>query len=226
TDIVNLQAQCNLLFITNPTDIPASNNSFTMRSSSGDSGASGGGSSGGGSAGSNPICKLFQLRRQTGSAGQEQLWKVIDAVRHDDGKECSIFIFDKKIAEKLHKPKRKETVSEVLRREIRYLERFKHPKLLQIWHPVEECNENLAFATEPVWGSLANFLGNHERIAQPVPSELKVNEALKYLHSTQKVIHGNLNLGSVLITKRGCWKLSGLGFVEKSSSSHVSAYDT
>ena len=53
--------------------------------------------------------------------------------------EASVFVFDKKIADKLHKPRRREAVAEILRREVKYLERFKHPKCLQIWHPLEEC---------------------------------------------------------------------------------------
>lgn len=47
--------------------------------------------------------------------------------------ECSIFIFEKRCAEKLHKPKRKETVTEILRNSIKQLERFRHPKVIMIW---------------------------------------------------------------------------------------------
>lgn len=43
--------------------------------------------------------------------------------------ECSIFIFEKRCAEKLHKPKRKETVTEILRNSVKQLERFRHPKV-------------------------------------------------------------------------------------------------
>lgn len=89
--------------------------------------------------------------------------------------EVSVFVFEKKTAEKLHKPKRKETVAEVLRGSVRQLERFRHPKILQVRnakrsntfmemqffqvvHPVEECGDTLAFASEPVLASLANIL--------------------------------------------------------------------
>jgi len=33
--------------------------------------------------------------------------------------------------------------------------------------------ESLAFATEPVFASLANVIGHHENMPSPVPSELK-----------------------------------------------------
>lgn len=72
--------------------------------------------------------------------------------------ECSVFLFEKRSAEKLHKPKRKETVTELLRASVKQLERFRHPKILNIIHTVEECPDTLAFATEPVLASLANIL--------------------------------------------------------------------
>ncbi|KAH9363289.1 hypothetical protein HPB48_006395 [Haemaphysalis longicornis] len=53
--------------------------------------------------------------------------------------EASVFVFEKRVAEKLHKPKRKETVTEILRFSVRQLDRFKHPKLLTIYHPIEEA---------------------------------------------------------------------------------------
>lgn len=71
-------------------------------------------------------------------------------------------MFEKRSAEKLHKPKRKETVTEILRSSVRQLERFRHPKILHVLHPIEECSETLAFASEPVFASLANILAFQE----------------------------------------------------------------
>ncbi|CAH0546719.1 unnamed protein product [Brassicogethes aeneus] len=76
--------------------------------------------------------------------------------------ECSVFLFEKRQAEKLHKPKRKETVTEILRASVRQLERFRHPKILHVVHGIEECAETLAFASEPVYSSLANILAFHQ----------------------------------------------------------------
>ena len=53
--------------------------------------------------------------------------------------DASVFIFEKRIADKLHKPRRRETVAEILRREVQQLQRIKHPKVLQVLHSVEEC---------------------------------------------------------------------------------------
>lgn len=43
--------------------------------------------------------------------------------------ECSVFIFEKKVAEKLHKPRRKETITELLKSSVKTLERFRHPRV-------------------------------------------------------------------------------------------------
>ena len=72
--------------------------------------------------------------------------------------EASVFLFDKRTADKLHKPRRKETISEMLRHGVRQLERCRHPRLLHVLHSVEETSDTLAFATEPVATSLGNAL--------------------------------------------------------------------
>lgn len=46
--------------------------------------------------------------------------------------EVSIFLFDKRSVEKLHKPKRRETVTDILRAGAARMERYSHPKLLQV----------------------------------------------------------------------------------------------
>lgn len=77
--------------------------------------------------------------------------------------ECSLFLFDKKIVEKFTKPRRKEMVSEVLRKDYHYLTRFHHPKLLQVWNTFEEsawvdcpcqhclCWNALSFLARKLW---------------------------------------------------------------------------
>ena len=40
-------------------------------------------------------------------------------------------------------------------------------------HPLEESRDCLAFATEPVYCSLANALGRHENMPQPVPKHIR-----------------------------------------------------
>ncbi|XP_031640158.1 SCY1-like protein 2 isoform X1 [Contarinia nasturtii] len=200
---------------------------------------------------SNPIVQHFEISKQTACAGPELIWKIHDGFKKSDGRECSIFIFEKRCAEKLHKPKRKETVTEILRNSIKQLERFRHPKILQIIHPVEECPETLAFATEPIFASLANILAYQEscstvqtgppstgashiqppgQIQRPAHAKeysfldmelryglLQITEALTFLHYSGHVIHRNVCPSSILVTKRGTWKLSGLEFTERAN---------
>lgn len=85
-----------------------------------------------------------------------------------------MYFFDKRVAEKLHKPRRKETIAEILRFSGRQLDRFRHPKILTLIHPVEETADTLAFATEPVLGSLANVLGYLEdRLPQNLATSIR-----------------------------------------------------
>ncbi|XP_037901135.1 SCY1-like protein 2 isoform X3 [Glossina fuscipes] len=201
----------------------------------------------------NPIKQYFDIGKQIACAGPELVWKIHEAFRKSDGKECSIFIFEKRIAEKLHKPRRKETVTELLKTSVKTLERFRHPKILQILHTVEESAETLAFAAEPIYASLANILAFHEsktyenvvpppttsgnsplnQNSVPMPHKpshaknyqfldielkygfLQLVEALSYLHYSGHVIHRNVCPSSILVTKRGTWKLSGLEFIER-----------
>ncbi|XP_066155262.1 SCY1-like protein 2 isoform X2 [Euwallacea fornicatus] len=190
----------------------------------------------------NPITNHYDVGKQIANAGPEFVWKIYEAYRKSDGKECSVFVFEKRCAEKLHKPKRKETVTEILRNSIKELEIYRHPKLLHVLHSIEECDNTLAFASEPVYASLANIFAFQESVVatsspggtQQPPSKpgllqreynfldiehkyglLQITEALSFLHFTGHVIHKNVCPASILVTKRGTWKLAGMEFIEK-----------
>ncbi|XP_043286270.1 SCY1-like protein 2 isoform X2 [Venturia canescens] len=201
---------------------------------------------------SNPIWSEFEVRSHTpaATAGPEHAWRIFDAYRKSDQQEVSVFVFEKRSVEKLIKPRRKETITEILRGCPRFLEEYRHPKLLQVITPVKECAETLAFATEPVLGSLANVLAYMEQSAmltnqtsnsianqqnphqnpghRPVMVKqydmlameikyglIQITEALAFLHYNCKVIHRNVCPSSIIITKKGTWKLSGLDFIER-----------
>ncbi|XP_058463904.1 SCY1-like protein 2 isoform X2 [Malaya genurostris] len=197
----------------------------------------------------NPITQYFEIGKQIACAGPELVWKIHEGYRKTDGKECSIFVFEKRTAEKLHKPKRKDLVTEILRASVKQLERFRHPKILQIMHTVEESSETLSFATEPVIASLANVLayqesagtvpgppstGASQQIQNTTPASrpthakeysfldielkygiLQITEALSFLHYSGQLIHRNVCPSSILITKKGTWKLAGFEFTER-----------
>ncbi|KAJ8737244.1 hypothetical protein PYW07_000515 [Mythimna separata] len=110
----------------------------------------------------NPILEYFEVGSESSTAGPGLIWRVHDAYRKSDGKECSVFVFDKRIAEKLYKPKRKETMLDSIRICIMAMEKQRHPKMLQIIHALEEGTTTIAFASEPVLASLHNILNWHE----------------------------------------------------------------
>ncbi|XP_011874672.1 PREDICTED: SCY1-like protein 2 isoform X2 [Vollenhovia emeryi] len=196
-----------------------------------------------------PIRNTYEIGKQSATAGPENVWRIYDGYRKKDRMEVSIFLFDKRSVEKLHKPKRRETVTDILRAGAARMERYSHPKLLQAYK-VEECADTLAFASEPVLASLANVLAYKEQVANALAAQssgpmskqnhppttshhrstfvkeyelhelevkyglLQITEALLFLHGNCKFLHRNVCPTSIIITKRGTWKLSGFEFIE------------
>ncbi|XP_043463153.1 SCY1-like protein 2 isoform X1 [Leptopilina heterotoma] len=197
---------------------------------------------------SNPILNHFEIGKQSATAGPENVWKILEGYRKSDGKEVSIFLFEKRSVEKITKPKRKETITETLRAGVQNLERFRHPKILQVIHSAEQCQETLAFASEPVLASLANVLAYEEQKALSIAQSsttvgqqtqqqqqhnrqmymkeyelldmeikyglLQITEALSFLHYSRQILHRNVCPSSIMITKKGTWKLFGFEFIE------------
>ncbi|KAG7210710.1 hypothetical protein KM043_012210 [Ampulex compressa] len=118
----------------------------------------------------------------------------------------------------------REIVLETLKRGIMQLTKLRHPQILTVQHPLEESRDSLAFATEPVFASLANVLGHYENISQPPPSSLRnyklhdieirygllqLGEGLTFLHGDVKLLHRNLCPESIVINMHGAWKIFG-----------------
>ena len=103
-------------------------------------------------------------------------------------------MFDKKVAEKLHKPRRKDAVTEILRTGVKQLERYRHPKLLTVLHGVEESAESLAFASEPLMGSLANIL-------QPVDEKQSSYYKCEYKFLDVELKYGMLQVSQIPVTQ-------------------------
>ncbi|XP_050361257.1 SCY1-like protein 2 [Nymphalis io] len=115
----------------------------------------------------NPILDYFEIIKETSCAGPCLVWRIHDAIRKSDSKKCSVFFFDKRIVDKLYKPKKKDSMLDRIKASIIILERLRHPRLLRIIHTLEEGEHTLAFATEAVYGSLHNILAWQE--SSPVP---------------------------------------------------------
>ncbi|XP_065213701.1 SCY1-like protein 2 isoform X4 [Planococcus citri] len=188
----------------------------------------------------NPISQFFDIGPQICTAGPELVWKVFQATRKSDGKDVSIFVFEKRLSDRLHRPRRKDSITEIMKKSVKHLEVYRQPKLiLTVLHSLEECSDTIAFASEPILASLANILSfqvytnavNSARTENTQPNiprppnakeynfidfEIKyglrqIAEALDFL-STQ-VYHHNICPNSILVTKLGNWKLAGMEFL-------------
>ena len=176
-----------------------------------------------GTALSNPLIREYEIGNHFASAGTGLSWKVYEGKRRSTGQEVSIWLFEKRQFDKMPK-KDQQIVFDTLKRGVQQLTRLRHPKLLIVEHGVEESRDSLAFATEPVFGSLSNILGAHFNLPSPVPKDLKeyelfetelkygllqITEGLSFLHNDVKMIHGNICPDNVILNKIGAWKLAG-----------------
>jgi SCY1-like protein 2 len=176
----------------------------------------------------NPVTRDYEVGKQVASAGPGLMWKVHQATKKSTRQAASVFIFSKQTPdfERLHK-KQRELILEMLRQGPTHLVRLKHPRLLTVDHPLEESSNCLAFATESVTIGLANILGNYDNLPSPLPLPIKeyevhpieiqyglfnLSEALQFLHSGVRLMHGNITPEVVVLTGGGTWKLMGLNF--------------
>lgn len=96
-----------------------------------------------------------------------------------------MFFFDKRWTERMcGGSKRRETITDVLRKGVLQLESMDHPRILQVVQSLVETVDTMAFATEAVLGSLANILGCLEdRLRQGVPSSLREVTFCEFEHT-------------------------------------------
>ena len=174
----------------------------------------------------NPVTREYEVGKQIGSAGPDLLWKIYSGHKKSTKQEASIFVLEKKLLDKYSK-RDKDLAIEIFSKGVAQLTRLRHPQILTVQHSLEESRESLAFATEPVFASLANILGSHENIPVPIPSQLKEHnlfdveikyglqqliEGLIFLHNDVKLLHGNLCPESIIVNQQGAWKIFGFDF--------------
>ncbi|OAD56643.1 SCY1-like protein 2 [Eufriesea mexicana] len=174
----------------------------------------------------NPVTREFEVTTHIASAGPSLLWKVYNGYKKSTKQEAAIFVFEKRILDKFSKSD-KESILETLKRGVAQLTKLRHPQILTVQHPLEESRDSLAFATEPVLASLANILGNHNNLSQPVPIALKdyklhdveikygllqLGEGLAFLHGDVKLLHRNLCPETIVVNSHGAWKIFGFDF--------------
>ncbi|CAI4228738.1 unnamed protein product [Auanema sp. JU1783] len=174
----------------------------------------------------NPLSREYDIGEVIGTAGPGLNWKIFKAIKKSTKQTVSVWLYDKKDCEKWPKDDRELFLS-TIKRGVSQLTRLRHPRLLVIEHPIEESRDSLAFATEPIFASLANCLGKTDNLGQPLPLHLRqfalleieikhglvqLGEALAFLHIDARILHRNLCPESVIINDRGAWKLGGFDF--------------
>ncbi|XP_040347050.1 SCY1-like protein 2 isoform X3 [Herpailurus yagouaroundi] len=180
----------------------------------------------------NPVTREFDVGRHIASGGNGLAWKIFNGTKKSTKQEVAVFVFDKKLIDKYQKFE-KDQIIDSLKRGVQQLTRLRHPRLLTVQHPLEESRDCLAFCTEPVFASLANVLGNWENLPSPVSPDIKdynlydvetkygllqVSEGLSFLHSSVKMVHGNITPENIILNKSGAWKIMGFDFCVSSSN--------
>lgn len=145
------------------------------------------------------------------------MWKVYNGHKKSTKQEVSVFVFEKKSLERWSKDDR-ETMLETLRRGVQQLTKIRHPHVLTVQHPLEESRDSLAFATEPVFASLANVVGDNVRSEKKLYDVeirhglLQLFDGLQFLHQDAKIVHRNISAETIVINKNRSWKLFGFDF--------------
>lgn len=168
-------------------------------------------------------------------------WKVFSGRKRSTKEPAAVFVLEKRgLEQRVPDRREREAAVDRLKRAVAQVTRLRHPQVLTVQHPLEESRDCLAFATEPVFASLANILGHHDNLpTNPPPAwlaagsgkpyrlhevEIKYGllqlcEGLAFLHGSVKMLHGNLCPESVVLNEKGAWKIFGFDFCLGSSSS-------
>lgn len=170
----------------------------------------------------NPLTREYELIRQVGSAGPGLVFKIYEATKKSTKENVSLFILEKK-TDRLSK-KEKEMLFEMIRHGVPQLTRLRHPSMLTVQHNIEESRDLIAFATEPVIGSLANFFDSNFLQENTKDGKfefydieikyglLQVSEGLLFLHKDAKILHRNICPENIIVNRNGIWKIAGFDF--------------
>ncbi|CRK88468.1 CLUMA_CG002209, isoform A [Clunio marinus] len=180
----------------------------------------------------NPLAREYEIDKQVCSAGIGLLWRVFKGTKKSTKQEAAIFEFQKKQLDRFSKDD-KEQLLEILRRGVVQLTKIRHPHVLTVQHPLEESRDSIAFATEPVFASLANILGNHHNMPHPnslnsyklhdVDTKyglIQICEGIQFLHSDVKLLHRNICPESIIVNQQGAWKIFGFDYCILNQNPH------
>ncbi|OXU18956.1 hypothetical protein TSAR_000013, partial [Trichomalopsis sarcophagae] len=175
----------------------------------------------------NPVTREFEATAHICNAGPGLLWKVYSGFKKSTKQKAAIFVFEKRLLEQWPEKAVRDNVVETLKKGVVQLTKLRHPQILTVQHPLEESRDSLAFATEPVFASLANILGSVDNLPQSAQATLRdykildlemkfglyqLGESLAFLHNDVKMLHRNLCPESIVVNDHGDWKIFGFDF--------------
>ncbi|XP_078428236.1 SCY1-like protein 2 A [Wolffia australiana] len=178
----------------------------------------------------------YDLLEQVGSGGPALVWKIYSARPRSSAPSTqyplvSVWILDKKALFEARtraglSKAAEDSFLDVIRADAARLVRLRHPGVVHVVQAMDESKNAMAMATEPLFASVANAIGNLENVGV-VPRDLKglemgllevkhgllqVSETLDFLHNNAHLVHRSLSPETVFITVTGAWKLGGFGF--------------
>ncbi|XP_055618353.1 SCY1-like protein 2 isoform X2 [Toxorhynchites rutilus septentrionalis] len=174
----------------------------------------------------NPVMREYDVTDHIASAGRSCMWKIYSGFKKSTRQEASIFVLDKKQFEKFSKED-KEEMFNIVRSGIIHLTKIRHPQVLTVQYPLEESRESFAFASEPVYASLANILGDTTNVPPSATKQLirhnlheveikygllHLFQGIQFIHKTAKLVHRNINPYSVVLNSNGVWKIFGFDY--------------
>ncbi|KAF1670977.1 SCYL2 protein, partial [Pygoscelis papua] len=145
----------------------------------------------------NPVTREFDVGRHIASGGNGLAWKIFNGTKKSTKQVDVLHLFKRNVC---------------------------------MYFLYRDC---LAFCTEPVCASLANVLGSWDNLPSPLPSDIKeyklydvetkygllqVSEGLSFLHSSVKMVHGNITPENIILNKSGAWKIMGFDFCIQSTN--------
>lgn len=152
----------------------------------------------------------YEVGPQTGGGFSDApVWSLHEGTRKADGMKVSVFVFD---------VQKQPALADVARNTLKRLKTLRHPSLVTYLDGLE-LPTTFYMVTErvtPLRDALPDIKTNEHHLSWGLCQVLK---GLQFLNGDCQLVHGNVTLSSIFVSKAGDWKLGGLEFVSSPSES-------
>ncbi|KAE9556277.1 hypothetical protein FO519_000460 [Halicephalobus sp. NKZ332] len=172
-----------------------------------------------------PLEKHYSNLRNRGITGQH--WMLFDATSNFGKIDASVLIFEKKRNIKASSKLGRNRLSllDLLRYDVSQVMTVTHPRILRVFHGVEENKDVVCLATEVVHGTIDQILVDEgmDKLEMKL-GVLQIIDGMSYLHNSAKILHGNLTPAAIFVTATRLWKIGGFQFAVAGNSKQANAY--